>query len=87
VPIKSEIYGQLARTKLLPDDLAAAILGGNVPPIETLVLHLLIGALDAHSVMIGDAHSSTNERRIARLVLAVAFLSALATVGEAQGAI
>ena len=81
--MKNDIYTQLAHSSLLPDDLAAAILAGNTPPIEDVVLHLVIGALDAHAVTVGDPLSSKNERRIARMVLAVAFLSAMATMGKA----
>jgi hypothetical protein len=79
----NQVYDQLAHSGLLPDDVAAVILAGGVPPVEDLVLDLVIGALDAHAVMIGDPQSSPTERRIARLVLASAFLSALATMGEA----
>ena len=81
--MKNDIYAQLAHSSLLPDDMAAAILAGNTPPIEDVVLHLVIGALDAHSVTVGDPQSSKNERRIARMALAVAFLSAIATMGKA----
>lgn len=81
--MKNDIYAQLAHSSLLPDDMAAAILGGNTPPIEDVVLHLVIGALDAHAVTVGDPQSSKNERRIVRMVLAVAFLSAMAILGEA----
>ena len=81
--MKNVIYAQLAHSSLLPDDLAAAILAGNTPPIEELVFHIVIGAMDAHAVTVGDPQSSKNERRIARMVLAVAFLSAMAIMGEA----
>jgi len=81
--MKNDIYAQLAHSTLLPDDVAAAILAGNTPPIEELVLHIVIGAMDAHAVTVGDPQSSKNERRIARMVLAVAFLSAMAIMGEA----
>ena len=81
--MKNDVYAQLAHSTLLPDDVAAAILAGNTPPIEELVLHIVIGAMDAHAVTVGDPQSSKNERRIARMVLAVAFLSAMAIMGEA----
>jgi hypothetical protein len=78
------ILDQLARNStLLPDDLAAAILAGNTPPIDELVMALVIGAMDAHAVVVGDPESSWNEKRLARMALAVAFLSALAVLGEA----
>ena len=79
----NDICGQLARSGLLLPDVAAAILAGNIPPLEEIVLALVIGALDAHAVVAGDPRSSTAECRIARLVLAAAFLSALATLAEA----
>jgi hypothetical protein len=81
--MKNDIYAQLAHSTLLPDDVAAAILAGHTPPIEDVVLHLVIGALDAHGVVLGDPHSTWNEKRLARMALAVAFLSAMATLGEA----
>ena len=80
----NNILDQLARnTGLLPDDLAAAILVGTTPPIEEIVMALVIGAMDAHAVVVGDPESSWNEKRLARMALAVAFLSALAVLGEA----
>jgi hypothetical protein len=81
--MKNDIYAQLAHSSLLPDDMAAAILAGNTPPIEDVVLHLVIGALDAHAVVLGDPQSTWNEKRLARMALAVAFLGATATLGKA----
>jgi hypothetical protein len=72
----------LNSSTLLPDDLSAAILAGNTPPVEEIVMALIIGCMDAHAVTIGDPQSSWNDRRNARLVLAAAFLSALAVVGK-----
>jgi hypothetical protein len=82
--MKNDIYAQLARTNLLPRDLAAAILAGNTPPIEDVVLHLVIGALDAHAVVLGDPLSSWNEKRLARMALALAFLGAMAALGDEE---
>ena len=82
--MKNEIYSQLAHSSLLPDDMAAAILAGNTPPIEDVVLHLVIGALDAHAVVLGDPRSSWNEKRLARMALAVAFLGAMAVAGDEE---
>jgi hypothetical protein len=82
--VKNEIYSQLAHSSLLPDDMAAAILAGNTPPPEDVVLHLVIGALDAHAVVLGDARSSWNEKRLARIALAVAFLGAMVVVGNEE---
>jgi hypothetical protein len=81
--MKDDIYAQLAHSSLLPDDMAAAILADQAPPIEDVVLHLVIGALDAHAVVLGDPHSTWNEKRLARMALAVAFLGAMATMGKA----
>jgi hypothetical protein len=81
--MKNPIYTQLAHSTLLPDDVAAAILAGHTPSIEDVVLHLVIGALDADAVVLGDPHSTWNEKRLARKALAVAFLGAMATVGKA----
>ena len=80
------LVGQLARNgTLLPDDLAAAILAGNTPPpVEEIVMALITGCMDAHSVIVGDPDSSWNEKRFARMALAVAFLSAMAVVNDAQ---
>jgi hypothetical protein len=78
------ILGQLARTNLLPDDLATAILAGNIPPLEEIVLAVVIGVLDAGAVTVNDPGSTPTERRIARMVLATAFLSAMVAVGESK---
>jgi hypothetical protein len=80
----NNLLRQLARnTGLLPETLSATILAGNTPPlIEEIVMALVIGALDAHAVIVGDPKSSWNEKRVARIALAVAFLAALAVVGQ-----
>jgi hypothetical protein len=77
------ILGQLARTGLLPDDQATAILAGNTPPTEEIVMALVIGCMDAFFVTVNDAKSSWPEKRAARMALAVAFLAAMATLGDA----
>jgi hypothetical protein len=80
----NSLLRQLGNSTLLPDDLTAAILAGNTPPIEEIVLHLVITGMDAYFVTINDAMSSKRERCIAHLGLAAAFLSALAVLGEAE---
>jgi hypothetical protein len=81
----NNVIDQLARnTGLLPDDLATAILAGDTPPVEDIVISLVIGAMDAHAVVVGDPESSWNEKRLARMALAVAFLAAMA-VAERVG--
>jgi CTP:molybdopterin cytidylyltransferase MocA len=77
------ILNQLARnTGLLPDELATAILAGDMPPVEEIAMALVIGAMDAHAVVVGSVESSWNEKRFARMALAVAFLSAMAVAGK-----
>ena len=77
------ILGQMARnTDLLPEDLSAAILTGDPPPTEEVVMALVIGCMDAHAVIVGDQESSWPEKRAARLALVVACLSAMAVVGK-----
>jgi hypothetical protein len=76
-----KLLQQLAlNSTLLPEDMAAAILAGNTPPVEDLVLQGVIGALDAHFVILGDPQSSWNEKRISRMGLVVAFLAAMAVL-------
>jgi hypothetical protein len=83
--MKKEIYSQLARnTDLLPKDMATAILAGNTPAIKEIVMALLIGAMDAHAVTIGDPQSTWNEKRLAHMALAVAFLGAMAVVADEE---
>ena len=77
------ILDQLARNStLMPDDLAATVLAGNTPPVEEIVVALIIGCMDAHAVIVGDPESSWNEKRFARIALAVAYLSAMAVAGK-----
>ena len=78
------ILGQLARSGLLLDDLAKPILAGDTPPTEEIVMALVIGAMDAHAVIVGDPKSFWNEKRMARLALAVAFLAAMAAVVQGE---
>jgi hypothetical protein len=79
------ILGQMARnTDLLPEDMAAAILAGNMPLLEELVMALVIGCMDAHAVIVGDPKSSWNDKRLARMALAVAFLAAIAILDQGE---
>jgi hypothetical protein len=71
------IYGQLARSGLLPDDLSESILSGTVPPLEEIVMPLVICALDCHALTYGDTKSTWTEKRIARQCLVIAFLTAI----------
>jgi hypothetical protein len=71
---------QVAHSTLLPDDLAKPILAGDTPPLEEVVMALLITTMDAYFVL--DRDTSLNERCIARMALAVAFLAAMAILGE-----
>ena len=81
----NNILDQLARnTGLLPDELATAILAGDMPPVEEIVVALIIGCMDAHAVIVGDPESSWNEKRLARMALAVAFLAAMAVAGKTR---
>ena len=78
----NNILDQLARnTGLLPDELATAILAGDVPPVEEVAMALVIGAMDAHAVTVGDPQSTWSEKRLTRMALAVAFLAAMAILG------
>ena len=79
----NNLLSQLARnTNLLPETLTATILAGNTPPAEEIVVALIIGCMDAHAVIVGDPKSSWNEKRSARMTLAVAFLAAMAVLGQ-----
>lgn len=62
----NRVLDQLARTGLLPTDLAGEILAGKVPPTSEVTLHLVIAAMDAHSLTDNDPKSSWTERRISR---------------------
>jgi hypothetical protein len=78
-----KVLNQLARNSgLLPEDISAAILAGNTPPLKEIVMALVVTGMDAHAVIVGDPKSSWNERRLARMALAVGFLSALAVLGK-----
>jgi hypothetical protein len=78
----NNLLDQLARSGLLMDDLAKPILVGDTPPLEEIVMALIIGCMDAHAVVVGDPQSTWNEKRLARMALAVAFLSAMAVVSK-----
>ena len=80
--LKNEIYGQLARTNLLPESQSSELLAGNVPPIEDIVMPLLIGAMDCEAMIGCDSKSTWNERRLARQCLILAFLLAIVAAKE-----
>jgi len=81
--MNNQIYGQLARSGVLPDDLSGAILSGTVPPLEEIVMPLVICAMDCHALTYGDAKSTWTEKRIARQCLVIAFLTAI-LVGQGR---
>ena len=79
--LKSDIYGQLCRTNLLPESQSSEILAGNVPPLEDIIMPLLIGTMDCEALTAADSNSTWTERRLARQCLILAFLLA---IGGAQ---
>jgi hypothetical protein len=80
----NNLLAQLAlNSTLLPDDFSAAILTGDPPPMQQIVVALIIGCMDGHAVIVGDPQSTWNEKRLARMALAVAFLAAMA-VGQGE---
>lgn len=68
-------------TNLLPEDMASAIRAGNMPPIEEIVMALVIGAIDAHAVTVADPKATWIEKRAARMALASVCLAAMALTG------
>ena len=81
----TNVIDQMARnTDLLPQAMAEAILAGSPPPLEEIVVALIIACMDAHAVIVGSPESSWNDKRQARMALTVAFLAAMATLGDAQ---
>src|SRR5258708_3029579 len=76
--MRHDIYRQLAlNTKLLPDHLSASIIAGKSPPLADIILALVISCLDCEAAISSDKVSTWNERRLAREILAVSFLTAL----------
>jgi hypothetical protein len=71
------VLDQLARTKLLPDSISAAILAGKNPSLADLLPHLVIGAWDADAMTAGDKSATWTERRLSRQLLGLTFLVAL----------
>ena len=80
--MRKEIYGQLARTNLLPETQSSEMLAGNVLPDEYIIMPLLIGAMDCEAMTTCDSKSTWNEKRLARQCLILAFL--LAIVGAKE---
>jgi hypothetical protein len=76
------VLDQIARSKLLPSDMAAAIRNGNTPPLHDVVTALVTGVQDAEAMTAADRESTWAERRIARQVLTIAFLLVIAGVNE-----
>ena len=80
------IFDQLARSGLLfDDDMVASILGGNLPPLEKIILELVISCMDAEATVRNDVISTWNEKRIARACLAIGFLTAIACTTTKTG--
>lgn len=68
---------QLAHSKLMPESVAAAIVAGNIPPVQELMDHLLTTSLDAYFVIAGDPNSSWNDKRLSHQSLVSTFMLAL----------
>jgi hypothetical protein len=75
--MNDKIYDQLARSGVLPDDLSESILSGVVPPLEEIVMPLVICSMDCHAMTDCDSKSTWTERRLARQCLVIAFLTAI----------
>ena len=73
----NEVYDQLARTNILPKDMAARIFSGDPPPLSEIVMHLVYTGVDADALTYADPTSTWNEKRIARQALTIAFLQAI----------
>ncbi len=80
--LKNEIYGQLARTNLLPESQRSEMLAGNVPPLEGIIMPLLIGAIDCEAITACDSKATWNERRLARQCLILAFVLTIVAAKE-----
>ena len=76
------ILRQMAlNTNLLPVDLSKAILAGNMPPVEEIVLALVITTIDAHAVTQNDPQATWIDKRAARMALVGVILAAMAVLG------
>ena len=82
--MKTDILEQLARSTLLPHSVSVEVLAGTETSIGEIVLDLLIRSLDAEALVSGDADSTWNQKRLARQLLIVTFLSALAVARNEQ---
>ena len=71
-------------TDILPEHLSAAILAGHTPPVEEIVLALVVGGTDAHAVTHCDPQATWIDKRAARLALAGVFLAAMVVMGGAK---
>jgi hypothetical protein len=80
--MKDTILERLARSTLLPGDMAAAILAGDAPPLKDILDALLIGSLDCQATVVADTRSTLNEKRIGRACGIIAFLTAIANTNE-----
>lgn len=82
------ILDQLARTNLLPKAESTAILAGRSPSVLDLIPHLVIGSMDAEALTSGDKTATWTQRRNARQLLGLTFMTALLlerTFGPAHG--
>jgi hypothetical protein len=76
--VTEKILQQLADSTLLSDDMSEAILDGNAPAVEDVVMALIVGSRDCAAMTENDPAATCTERRIARQALSIAFLSAIA---------
>ena len=68
---------QFARTNLLPTSDSEAILSGQTPPLSDLIQHLVVGSMDAEAVTADEKTATWTQRRIARQLLGLTFMTAL----------
>jgi hypothetical protein len=76
--MRNEVLRQLAlNTTLIPDEIRTAIKAGNEPPMNDVVMALLIHALDCQAVIDGGLKVAMTEKLLARQSLVIAFMLAL----------
>lgn len=76
------VLDQLARSTMLPSSMSAAILAGEQPLIEDIVMTLIYSAQDCEAMTRHDEKASWIDKRIARSVLIIAFLGAILQARE-----
>ena len=82
--LPDRILDQLARSTLLPTAMSEDMFAGKAVDRQEIIMALIHGAMDCHAMTAGASTATWTDRRLARQVLTIAFLLAIADLEKSN---